>query len=111
MSTFLIKDVPCSNVGLGMYAHSTAAASLYDVNVQMIVIPGNSVSIQILKNSTVLATSAAPSATQSHIELSANNINAALGDALNINITSPLASDSLPQAVKGTLQIKKTVAP
>lgn len=102
-------DQQTNNVTLGSYFHSVANTALYSINAQVLVIPQSSVSIAMAHNGVTIVTSAVPSATQNHIELSASDIDCTAGDALTVSITSTLAKDSLPQAVKGTVQIGKVI--
>lgn len=104
-------DFETNNVGLGTYTHTCASTALYSVNVQLSVIPASSAVIVIKLNSSTLATSPAPSATQNHIELSAANINCTATDVLSVVITSAATADALPQALKGTVQIGKVNTP
>ena len=60
--------------------------------------------ITMAKNGTTVATSATPSATQSHAELRAL-VNTAVGDVLSITLSSSSATDTLANGFKAILKI------
>ena len=104
---FIINNIESAKEisNLDTYQHTTKLASLYTVSIQLNEIPPSGMSIVIKQNGTTMATSLAPSAVQSHIELS-KLLNCAIGDVLQVVISSSSLSDTGPNAIKALLNIR-----
>jgi hypothetical protein len=104
---FIINTIESAHEisNLDTYQYTVQSAGLYTVSIQLNEIPASGVSIVIKQNGSTMATSLAPSATQSHIELQ-KLLNCAASDVLQIVISSSSLSDTGPNAIKALLNIR-----
>lgn len=91
--------------GLDTYVHTTAATSMYVIEIDVAIQPNSGLSVVLKQNSTTIATSAAPSADQKHVVLRAV-ANCTAGDTLSAVLTSSTAIDQQSNAgIKAILNI------
>ena len=91
---------------LDTYQYTLATTAPHLAKIQLTEVPPSSISIVIKQNSTTLATSTAPAATQNHIELAVPFMGTS-GDVIQFVITS--TDDAKLNTIKGILQV--TVGP
>jgi hypothetical protein len=100
-----LKDTE-SNIeaGLGTFVYTVTVAGIYNFVIQSAILPPSSLSIVINQNGSPIATSAAPSATQSHVELEASGINCSVNDSITFVLTSSAASDTSTKSLINIIQ-------
>lgn len=89
---------------LDTYTYTINTVGDHNVSCQMTMQPGSSLSIVIKQNGTTIATSTAPSSTQTQVSLSVGLL-CASGDALQVIVSSTAPSDSAINTVKGIIKI------
>jgi hypothetical protein len=89
-----MSEVVSNLVGIGTYIETCSQTGIYDCNVQVQILPGSSLTVQIKHGNTSLITSAAPGANQTHIECSAVAINCAANDTISVILASAAAQDA-----------------
>lgn len=90
---------------LDTYNFTTNDAGDYTASVMITELPPSSISIVIQHNSSTVITSVAPSSTQGTITLQAL-IPCSIGDVISVILSSSAASDALPNAFKGFINIR-----
>ena len=107
MSQFLPTIFQAHSVNsLDTYVHTALAASPYTIHVHAEEIPPSGLIITIEQNSTVIATSSVPAASQNHVELSAL-IMASINDSLKVILSSSVASDAGLNTCKAVISISQ----
>jgi hypothetical protein len=92
---------------LDTYTHTAEATDYYKVDVRLFEMPTSSISIQIKQNSTVIATSTAPTARQRHIELQAL-ISCTTNDVISVVLSSSNAQESATiNQIKAIIDIRR----
>lgn len=105
-----LKDTESNiEVGLNTFTYTVLVAGIYNFVIQSSLLVPSTLSIVINKNASPIATAAAPTATQSHIELEAAGINCAINDSITFVLTSSTATDagtkSLINIIQETLRV------
>jgi hypothetical protein len=90
---------------LDTYNHTAATAGMFTVTLAMSEQPPSGLTIQIKQNSTVIATSTTPAATQGIVQLQAI-INAAVNDVIGVVVSSSTPTDQAINQIKGILNIR-----
>jgi hypothetical protein len=101
-----ITDISQSKVikNLDTYNHTTLLNAIYMVSISLSELPPSAISIVIQKNGSPVISSAAPAASQSHMELQAQ-INCVPSDVLSVVLSSSSANDQQFNVLKGILSI------
>lgn len=101
-----LKDTQ-SNIewGLNTYTYTVLKAGIYNFFVETTVVPPSGLSVVINQNGTPIATSAAPSATQQVVDITASGVNCAVNDVITFVLTSSSAIDTQGQNVKSLINI------
>lgn len=89
---------------LDTYNHTTLAAGMYTVSIQVSEIPPSGVTLSIKQNSSTIASVSVPAAAQQLTQLRVV-INCAISDVLGVVIASSTAREAGPNQIKGILNI------
>jgi hypothetical protein len=105
-----LKDTESNiEMGLNTFTYTVLVAGIYNFIIQSSLLPPSGLSIVINQNGSPVATSAAPTATQSHVELEAPGVNCAVNDVITFVLTSSVALDagtkSLINIIQETLRV------
>jgi len=100
----LISSKVISN--LDTYQYTVGAAAMHVVNLAISEVPISGITITIKQNSNTVASTSAPGAAQSLVQL-ITTMNCAAGDVIQVIVASSTPSDSVPNSFKGTLLIKQ----
>jgi len=90
--------------GLNTYVYTTTTSAMHVARIDVPIIPPSGMSIVIKQNTTTIATSAAPAATQGAITMSAT-MNCTSGDTISFVLSSSTAMDEQLNTVKATLNV------
>lgn len=91
---------------LDTYVHTAGASTIYTINVYAQEVPPSGLQITIQQNSTVIAQSSIPAATQPEVQLRAL-INATIGDSLEVILSSSAVIDQRLNRVKAIIGISQ----
>lgn len=92
--------------GLGTYVHTALTSTLYKVSISLSMVPPSGLTVTISQNATTIASASVSSALQQTLALNAS-IEATMGDALNVVLTSSSSNDTVPNHVKGVLTVSQ----
>lgn len=91
---------------LDTYVYTVLKAGLHLASIEVNALPPSGITLTIKQNSTTIASTSAPAAAQQAINLSAT-MDCAINDTISVVIASSTASDELPNAFKGLLNIHR----
>ncbi len=107
MATTLVKSFQSNVINrLDTYNLTVPTTNTYSVDVQMTELPPSGLSIVIEKNSSPVASSAAPAATQGILDLQ-TKINCTASDVISVVISSSNVNDEQLNTVKGLINIRE----